>query len=128
MTAQELADLCHVNGNVIRTACRLGKVKALWAGRLWLIPRLDGKLFAAAYLKENSGETFTPKVKVLEKRPWQTNPQTEQSLKVELPGTILCALDAERMRRYNETGRRLGNSRTAIIIEAIEAYLNGSNT
>ena len=121
MTAQELANLCHVNGNVIRKACQLGKVQAVRAGRLWLIPRLDGQLFAAAYLKENSGETWTPKVKPLPKRVWVTNPQAPQGIKVELSPAILGAIDTERMRRYNETGRR--NSRTAIIVEALEAYL-----
>jgi len=126
MTATDLAALCHVQPNVIRKACRLGKVKAIYTGRMWLIPRLDARLFADAYIKQNSGETWEPKVKPLDKRPWKTNPQAEQSLKVELVPEYLTAIDDYRHAVLAATGRR--QSRAAVIREALEQMLFGGES
>lgn len=123
MTVVELAELCHVSPNAIRKACQLGKVKAISAGRMWLIPRLDGQVYAAAYIKENSGETWAPKVKPLDKRAWQTNPQSEQSIRVELAAEYLTAIDDYRRAVLAASGRRI--SRTAVIREALVRMLFG---
>jgi hypothetical protein len=124
MTVVELAALCHVNPNAIRKACQLGKVQAIYAGRMWLIPRLDARVYADAYIKQNSGETWTPKVKPLDKRVWQTNPHAEQSLKAELSAEHLTAIDDYRREHYERHDRRI--SRTAVIREALERMLFAS--
>lgn len=126
MTATDLAALCHVQPNVIRKACRLGKVKAIYTGRMWLIPRLDARLFADAYIKQNSGETWTPRVKPLDKRVSQTNPQADQCLKVELAATYITAIDDYRRSVLAAEGWRI--SRAAVIREALERMLFARET
>lgn len=123
MTCAELADLCVVGPNSIREACQSGKVQAVKHGRSWLIPRLDGLVYARAYLKQNTGETWTPVVerKVRAFRP--TNPTRPQSIKLDMPAHLLAAIDAERERRFKLTGRRQGNKRSNLIFEAIERWL-----
>lgn len=121
MTVRELAALCHVGGNTISKACRTGKVRAVNIGQMWMIPRLDGQLFADAYVRQNSGETWTPKVRPLEKRISHPNPQTDQGIRVELPPRLLRAIDHRRALVFSESGRR--QSRTSVIREALERML-----
>lgn len=121
MTVRELAALCHVGGNTISKACKLGKVRAVSVGRMWMIPRLDGQLFADAYIRQNAGEQLTPKVKPLSKRVWDTDPQTDQSIRVELPPRLIRAIDHRRALVFSESGRR--QSRTSVIREALQRML-----
>lgn len=121
MTVRELAALCHVGGNTISKACKLGKVQAVSIGRMWMIPRLDAQLFADAYIRANAGETFAPKAKPLDKRVSDTNPVQEQALKLELPGHLVRAIDNRRRLVFSESGRRIG--RTAVIREALEQMM-----
>ena len=127
MTVDELADLCMLGRTTVSNYCRDGKVKALKHGRSWLIPRLDGQLFAEKYVAYNSGETWTPKVGRAPRKVQENCPTEPQKLHIEFPPELLWAIDKERMRRYKETGRLRKNSRSHIIFEAIEAYLLGSD-
>lgn len=123
MTTKELAALCVVGENVITKACLRGRLPAVKIGRQWLIPRLDAQLFAQRYVKYNSGETWDPDVARRERPYRATNPTKRQVVCLELPGHLLRAIDAERERRYRETGVRRGNFRSNIIFEAIERML-----
>lgn len=125
MTAQELADLCHVQGRVIRKACQEGKVRAFRAGRLWLIPRLDGQLFAAAYLKANSGVTWEPKVAHADRGHFNNNPQRTQKLQFELEPEMLRAIDCYRLTIRDTTGRKIG--RTEVLRQALTQFLGGES-
>lgn len=127
MTTEELAALCVVSRNTVAEACRLGKLKAFRHGRSWLIPRLDGQLYAEAYMRENSGQTWEPQVERQKRGYRETNPTRAYALKVEFPPRVLRLIDAERERRYRETGKRKGNMRSNIIFEAIERMLGGAS-
>jgi hypothetical protein len=125
MTARELAAMCYVAENTIRKFCRHGRVASVRHGRSWLIPRLDGQLFAAAYLQHH-GETWAPNVERAE-RAWRpTNPTKPTTIQLEVPPEMLRAIDAERERRYRDTGRKRGNMRANIICEAVERWLVAS--
>lgn len=123
MPTKELAALCVVGDAVIAKACKTGRVAAIKVGRQWLIPRLDAQVYAAAYIQHNNGETWTPRVERT-KRAWRpTNPTKPTTIWLEVPPEMLRAIDAERERRYRETGVRKGNMRANIIFEAIERML-----
>lgn len=125
MTVNELAEKCVVSIETIGKACREGRVKAIKRGKSWFIPRLDGELFAQAYVKHNNGSTWEPDVLRKTREFRDTAPTGSQSLKLTIPGRTLRLIDAERKRRISQGGKinPRTNLRTSIIIEAIDRWL-----
>lgn len=124
MTTNELAEKCVVSANVIRQACQQGRVKASRHGKSWFIPRLDGELYAQAYMKHNSGSTWEPDTQRRARKFHDTNPVRKQALKFDMPAHTLRLIDAERKRRAECPGTDMRkNGRANIVIEAIDRWL-----